>query len=50
MVFFSKCISKLQETVGLINNTDMVFLAQDLGRFGDAKASKYLTDDMINQN
>ena len=47
MTFFSKCISKLQETVRLINNTDMVFLAQDLGRFGDAKASKYLTDGMI---
>ena len=47
MTFFSKCVSELQETVRLINNTDMVFLAQDLGRFGDAKASKYLTDDMI---
>ena len=27
MTFFSKCISKLQETVRLINNTDMIFLA-----------------------
>ena len=47
MMFLSKCISKLQETIRFINTTNMVFLAQDLGRFGDVKDSKYLTDDMI---
>ena len=49
MTFFLKCISELQETVSLMNTTGMVFLAQDLGRFGDAKDIKYLTDDMISR-
>ena len=41
---------KITETIRLINTTNnniMVFLAQDLGRFGDVKDSKYLTDAMI---
>lgn len=32
-----------------MNTTGMVFLAQDLGRFGDVKDIKYLTDDMISR-
>ena len=49
MIFFHNCISKLQKTVDLINSSNMVFLAQDLGRFGDVKDETYLTNDMINE-
>ena len=47
MEFIHPCILNLQKTVSLINNTSSVFLAQDLGRFGDVTDIKYLTDDMI---
>ena len=48
MKFLHPCILNLQKTINLINNnTSGVFLAQDLGRFGDVMDIKYLTDDMI---
>ena len=47
MKFIHDCIVQLQKTIGLINSTSRVFLAQDLGRFGDSVAIKYLTKDMI---
>ena len=47
MKFIHDCIVQLQKTIGLINSTSRVFLAQDLGRFGDSVAIKYLTMDMI---
>ena len=48
MEFLHPCILNLQKTISLItNNTSGVFLAQDLGRFGDVVDIKYLTDDMI---
>ena len=48
MEFLHSCILNLQKTISLINNnTGGVFLAQDLGRFGDVVDIKYLTDDMI---
>ena len=45
--FIHPCILNLQKIVNLINDTSGVFLAQDLGRFGDIVDIKYLTDDMI---
>ena len=45
--FLHPCILQLQKTISLVNNTSGVFLAQDLGRFGDVVDIKYLTDDMI---
>ena len=47
MHFFHSCMLQLQKTVSLINSTNKVFLALDLGSFGDTKATKYLTDNMI---
>ena len=47
MMFFNSCISQLQKTINNISTTGMVFLAQDLGRFGDTKDKKYLTKTMI---
>ena len=47
MMFFNSCISQLQKTVNNITTTGMVFLAQDLGRFGDITDEKYLTKTMI---
>jgi len=45
--FFKSCIQRLQHTISLMSNTKRIFLALDLGRFGDNKASKYLTSDVI---
>ena len=47
MDFFHACIQRLQHSVSVLNrNSSSVFLALDLGRFGDIKAGKYLTKDM----
>ena len=46
--FFKSCIQRLQHTVSIMNNTKRIFLALDLGRFGDNKVKQYLTKDMIN--
>ncbi|XP_065899141.1 uncharacterized protein [Dysidea avara] len=48
MEFFHSCIQRLQRTVSLLNNnSSSVFLALDLGKFGDIKAGKYLTKKMM---
>ena len=47
MIYFNSCISQLQKTVNNISTMGMVFLAQDLGRFGDITEKKYLTKTMI---
>ena len=49
MEFFYSCILQLQKTINLMNSTYKIFLAQDLGRFGDIKASTYLTDSMMDR-
>lgn len=46
--FFKSCIQKLKHTIDAMNNTKRIFLALDIGRFGDNKAAKYLTRDLIN--
>jgi len=48
MDFFHTCIQRLQHTVSVLNDdSSSVFLALDLGRFGDIKAGKYLTRKMM---
>ena len=49
MEFFHSCILELQKTISLINSTHKIFLAQDLGRFGDIKASRYFSDSMMSK-
>jgi len=41
--FFKTCIKELGLTIDSLNSRK-VFLAMDLGRFGDGKASSYITD------
>ena len=48
--FFEKCIKQLENTVNfVITNTSerKVFFAQDLGKFGDTVAGKYMSDDFM---
>ena len=45
--FFKSCIERLKHTISLMNNTRKIFLALDLGKFGDNKAKKYLPSDQI---
>ena len=45
--FFKSCIERLKHTVGLLSSTRKIFLALDLGKFGDNKAKKYLPSDQI---
>jgi len=48
MDFFHTCIQRLEHTVSVLHNdSNPVFLALDLGKFGDNKASKYLTRKMM---
>ena len=48
-VFFKRCIKQLEQNVNFVtgNTSNKVFLAQDLGRFGDSVADKYMSNDLM---
>ena len=48
--FFKRCIKQLKQTVDFVagnKSNHKLFLAQDLGRFGDSVADKYMNDDLM---
>ena len=48
--FFENCIKQLEKTVNFVitnSSETKVFFAQDLGRFGDTVAGKYMSDDLM---
>ena len=48
--FFENCIKQLEKTVNFVitnSSEHKVFFAQDLGKFGDTVADKYMSDDLM---
>jgi len=47
ILFFQNCIGKLEEVISSISN-NTVFMAMDLGRFGDSIAERFINKTVIN--